>query len=389
MDHSLSWVEVSAQNLRHNIGVFRNLVGPDRIICPAVKSNAYGHGLKECAAVMLESGPDGKQGANWLGVNSLFEAFELRDSGITPLITAPIYIMGYIALAELEIAIKSGFHFVVYNRETLAKIDEICKKTNLPAFTHIKVETGNNRQGVSQKDLPDFLDYYKQNPMIKAEGVSTHFANIEDTVDHSYAEYQLANFKQMVETIKSHGLNPTYFHCANTAATILFPDTYFNMVRTGIGNYGLWPSSETLISAKQAGINIELKPVLSWKTRIAQVKNIAAGEFIGYGCSYKTSTPTRLAILPVGYYDGYDRNLSNRSYVLIHGQRAPIRGRVCMNIAMADVTYIPEAALEDEVVLIGKQGDENISVEQIAGWIGKINYEITTGINGKIKRVVV
>jgi alanine racemase len=385
MDHSLSWVEISAQNLRHNMGVFRRLVGPDRVICPAVKSNAYGHGLKECAAVMLESCPSGEKGANWLGVNSLFEAFELRDAGIN----APIYIMGYIALSELEIAVKSGFHFVVYNRETLAKLDEICKKENLPAFTHIKVETGNNRQGVLKKDLPDFLDYYKKNSMIKAEGVSTHFANIEDTVDHSYAEYQLANFKQMVEAIKSHGLNPTYFHCANTAATILFPDTYFNMVRTGIGNYGLWPSSETLISAKQAGINIELKPVMTWKTRIAQVKNIAAGEFIGYGCSYKTSTPTRLAILPVGYYDGYDRNLSNRSYVLIHGKRAPIRGRVCMNIAMADVTYIPEAALEDEVVLIGKQGDENISVEQIAGWIGKINYEITTGINGKIKRVVV
>jgi alanine racemase len=379
MDHSLSWVEISEKNLRHNVGVFRKLIGPGRAMCPAVKANAYGHGLIECARIMLDSG------ANFLGVNSLFEAVELREAGIK----APVYIMGYIPFHELEFAVKKGFHFVVYNRETMEILKKICRKLKKPALTHLKIETGNNRQGIFMKDLPSFLDYYKKNPLIRLEGIATHFANIEDTIDHSYAELQLKNFRAAAEKIIRSGINPKYIHCANTAATILFPETLFNMVRTGIGNYGLWPSNETLISARHEGRKIELKPVLSWKTRIAQIKKIPAGSFIGYGCTYKTSKPTRLAILPVGYYDGYNRHMSNRAHVLIHGKRAPIRGRICMNICMADVTYIPQAKLEDEVVLLGKQKDETISAEQVAEWADTINYEITTNINCRLKRLVV
>jgi alanine racemase len=161
------------------------------------------------------------------------------------------------------------------------------------------------------------------------------------------------------------------------------------MVRTGIGNYGLWPSSETLISARHEKRNIELRPVLTWKTRIAQIKEVEAGSFVGYGCTYKTAAPGRLAVLPVGYYDGYYRNLSNNGYVLIQGRRAPVRGRVCMNILMVDVTDIPKAGLEEEVVLLGRQGEEYISAEHIAKWMRGINYEITTNINAKLKRVVV
>jgi len=379
MEHNNAWVEINKDDLRHNIGVFRKLIGPGRIMCPAVKSNAYGHGLIECAPVMLEAGAD------WLGVNALFEAFALREAGIR----APIYIMGYILLDELSAAVEAGFHFVVYNMETMLKLAKICNRTGLPALTHLKAETGNYRQGVDESDLQKFIDFYKANPLVKLEGVTTHFANIEDTVDHSYAEFQLANLKRFVETMRSAGLNPSHIHCANTAATILFPDTYFNMVRTGIGNYGLWPSTETIISAKHTGVNVELKPVLTWKTRIAQIKDVPEGALVGYGGTYKTPRATRLAIIPVGYYDGFDRNLSNKGYVLIHGQRAPIRGRVCMNIAMVDVTDIPAAALEDEVVLIGKQGEEELTAEQMANWLGRINYEITTNINAKHRRVLV
>jgi alanine racemase len=379
MEHSLSWVEISADALRHNIGVMRSLIGHDRIMCPAIKSNAYGHGMVECAGIMANAGAD------WLGVNALFEAVDLREAGIT----APVYIMGYISLNELEIAVENGFHFVVYNRETMEHLNTVCGRLQKPALTHIKVETGNNRQGILKRDVNSFLDFYKNNPLIKLEGVTTHFANIEDTVDHSYADAQLNKFKTIIDEIKSHGFTPAHIHCANTAATILFPDTYFNMVRTGIGNYGLWPSNETLISARHEGKNIELKPVLSWKTRIAQIKDVPEGEFIGYGCTYKATRDIKLAILPVGYYDGYDRRMSNRAYVLIGGQRAPVRGRVCMNICMADVTDIPTAKLEDEVVLLGCQGEENLSAEQLAMWSESINYETTTKINGKLKRVVV
>jgi alanine racemase len=377
MKHSLTWVEISAENLQSNLQTLKNLAG-GALFCPAIKANAYGHGLMECAPLIAG-------GADWLCVNALYEATELQEIGVKK----PIYIMGYVPLHELKEAVERGLRLVAYNAQTLLKLAEICASSGKPAFTHLKLETGNNRQGVLSEDLSAVLEIYKSNPLVKLEGVTTHFANIEDTTDRAYADFQLKNFNEMIAVIESAGLKPVYKHCANTAATLLFPDTHFNMVRAGIGVYGLWPSNETFVSASHLGNKIELKPVLSWKTKIAQVKKVPAGSFIGYGCTYKTSKDTRLAILPVGYYDGYDRKLSNTAYVLIRGARAPLRGRVCMNMIMVDVTDIPQAALEDEVVLLGNQGDEKLSAEQIAKWSGTINYEVTTRINERLKRVVV
>ncbi len=377
--NGLNRVEISKANLEHNVKVFKSLAGDERVLCPAVKANAYGHGLLQCAPIVVEAGAD------WLGVNSIIEAKKLIDAGID----APIYVMGYIALDDLEEAVLMGIRFVVYNEETLRRLGEICKKHSLFALTHLKLETGNNRQGILRKDIGRIMAIYRENPLIGLDGVATHFANIEDTIDHSYADLQLKMFEDMISDIKKEGFEPTYRHCANTAASILFPNTYFNMMRAGIGIYGLWPSSETHLSASHEGKDIELKPVLSWKTRIAQIKEVPAGEYIGYGCTYRSPKETKLAILPLGYYDGYDRKLSNTAYVLIHGKRAPIRGRVCMNICMADITEIPEARLEDEVVLLGKQGEETISAEKMASWVGSINYEVVTRINESMERVVV
>jgi len=377
--HSLTWVEVSRKNLVHNVGVFRNIIGDDRVLCCAVKANAYGHGLTTVAPIMLEAGAD------WLGVNSLFEAESLRESGIK----APIYIMGYVQRNELKFVVEQGFHFVVYNRDTLLKIVEVCADVNNPAFTHLKLETGNFRQGVQDNDLNDIAEIYNRNEVLRLEGVSTHFANIEDTTDHSYAKAQLERFKSMISKLEAFGLHPKYKHCANSAATMLFPDTYFNFVRVGIGNYGLWPSKETYISSLQEGENIELKPVLSWKTKIAQIKNVPSGSYVGYGCTFKTTYDARLAVLPVGYYDGYRRKFSNCSFVLIHGKRAPVRGRVAMNMTVVDVTHIPEAKVEDTVVLLGADGNEHSSAENLAECAETINYEITTEINDVLDRRVV
>ena len=379
MEHSLTWVEISRGNLKHNIKTFKDLIGPERILCAAVKGNAYGHGLKVCAPVMMEAGAD------WLGVNALFEAFELRKISVT----APIYIMGYIRLDELSIAVENGFHFVVYNTETLHELAHLSRKLQRPALTHLKIETGTHRQGVLEADLQEILEIYQSNPLIKMEGVAAHFANIEDTTDHSYADFQLRNFKQIIEKIRAAGFHPQFIHTANTAATMLFPETYFTMVRTGIGNYGLWPSEETFLLAKQLGKNILLKPVMSWKTRVVQIKKVPAGSFIGYGCTYKTDRESTIAVLPVGYYDGYDRGFSNNSDVLIHGKRAPLRGRVFMNMIVVDVTDIPGVVVEDEAVLLGQEGDEKISAEAMAKRLGTINYEITTRINEKIERRLV
>ena len=175
---------------------------------------------------------------------------------------------------------------------------------------------------------------------------------------------------------------------ACSAATILFPEAHFGLARVGISSYGIWPSKETRVSANHiAGADLELKPVLSWKTRVAQLKTVPAGGYVGYGCSWRAPVETRLAVLPIGDADGYDRGLSNVGHVLIKGHRAPIRGRVCMNVTMVDVTHIPDVTLEEEVVLLGKQGSEAITAETLAGWCGTIAYEVVSRISPALPRV--
>lgn len=353
-------------------------------MCPAVKANAYGHGLKEVAPLVLEAGAD------WLGVDNLAEAMQLKENGIT----APIYIMGHIPPNELEIAVREGFHFVVYRIETLDKLKEVTHKLNLPAYTHLKLETGTNRQGAMETDLAKLIELYKDEVLIVLEGVATHYANIEDTTDHSYAAAQTERFFGMINTIENAGLKPKYRHCANSAATILFPQTHGNFVRPGIATYGLWPSRETQISYRsrhkaEGEEDLELKPVLSWKTRVAAVKNIPADSSIGYGCTFTTTRDSSIVILPVGYSDGIRRSQSDKGHVLINGKRAPIRGRVMMNMCVADVTDIPDVHPEDEVVILGEQGDQRITAEQIGELQGTINYEVVTQINPLIERRVV
>ncbi len=370
---NLTWVEVSADALKNNIENFRRIVGPDRILCPCVKANAYGHGLVECGRVFLEAGAD------WLGVNALYEARALRAAGVE----SPIYVLGYVSLADLEEACELECRIVVYNKETIVKLGELGRDVRV----HLKAETGNNRQGVLGEALVELAQLTGRYENIKIEGFSTHFANIEDTTDHSYADKQLSRFNEAYESLKEAGFEIPIRHCGNSAATILFDKTRFEMVRPGISTYGMWPSNETYVAyTKEVGDGFKLMPAFTWKTKIAQIKTVAPGEQIGYGCTFKTSHETRLAILPVGYYDGYDRGL-NGAHVLIHGKLAPVRGRICMNIIMVEVTDIPEASLEDEVVLMGRQGDEEISAELFASWAGTINYEVTTRVNERIPRI--
>lgn len=371
----LNWVEISKEALSNNVKQFRRIIGENVLLCPCVKANAYGHGLVDCSKTFIEAG------ANWLAVNSLYEAEALRAGGVN----APIYILGYVEMAELPRAVELECRLVAYNKEMIETLGIL----NKPVKIHIKVETGNNRQGVFVKDLIEFAEFVKSFGNIEIEGLTTHFANVEDTTDHSYAELQLAKFNEGIKKLESIGVNVPIKHCANSAAAILFPKTHFQLVRVGIASYGMWPSNETYLSyLKEVGDGFKLMPALTWKTKIAQIKTIPAGEYIGYGCTYKTGHDTRLAILPVGYYDGYDRGV-NGGHVLIRGKRAPVRGRVCMNIIMVEVTDIPEASLEDEVVLMGKSGDEEISAEQFGKWAGTINYEVTTRINERVPRRLV
>lgn len=378
----LTWAEISRPAAKHNIDTLRKRVGESVLLAPSVKANAYGHNILLFSKLALESGAD------WLCVNTLFEADLLRQAGIK----APIYIMGYVLQKDLPEVVRLGCRLVVYNKGTVKGLAQAAKKLHTKALIHLKIETGNHRQGIFREDLEDFIDYAKKFPQIFIEGIATHFANIEDIDDKSphrrYPGLQLEKFQKTVADLAKKGLRIPIRHAANSAATLLFPNTHFELVRPGIAVYGLWPSEEIKKSVKKSNPRMELRPVLSWKTRIAQIKEIPKGAYVGYGCTFKTSQKTRLAILPVGYYDGFDRGFSNNGYVLIHGQKAPVRGRVCMNITMVDVTKIPQARVEDTVTILGKNGREEITAEALAKMLGTINYEVTTRIREGIPRVI-
>ncbi|RKX24127.1 MAG: alanine racemase [Candidatus Zixiibacteriota bacterium] len=291
----------------------------------------------------------------------------------------------------IEAVVESDIEPVIFTREALTKLGKLSTRTKRKIRTHLKLETGTNRQGVSENKLKSFAAIYKKYPLLgKPYGAGMHFANIEDTTNHEYATEQLSRFNRMVRQMTVLGIRPTVRHTACSAALLLFEKTRFELVRPGIAVYGHWPSKETYLSYRLAGgTNRILKPILSWKTRVTQIKDVPADSFVGYGCTYRTSTRTRLAVLPVGYYDGYDRSLSNVAYVLIKGKRAPIRGRVCMNLVMVDITDIPGVKLEEPVVLIGKQGREKLTIEQLADWAGTINYEMLARLSPATPRLVV
>ncbi|MDO9026450.1 MAG: alanine racemase [bacterium] len=373
----LIWVELNKKALLKNLQAFHGLLGNGTILCPVVKSNAYGHGAFQTARMIQDSGL-----AGWLAVNSVDEGLELRRRGIK----LPVLVLGYVPLERLSEAALHDLRLTVYNRETVLKLKAL--KTKKKIYLHLKLETGTNRQGVDLKGALLLAKMIKGSKSLVLEGYSTHFANIEDTTDRSFAGRQLQRYQKMLEELGKKGFPAPVNHIACTAASLVFPRTRLQLARIGIGLYGLWPSRETMVSLKEQGSEFKLEPVLSWKTRVAQVKEVPAGEYIGYGCTFRTSRRTRIAVLPLGYYDGYDRKLSNTAYVLIKGKRAPIRGRVCMNLCMADITDIQGVKPEDEVVLLGKQGKEQVSAEQLAQWIGTINYEVVTRINPMLPRVV-
>lgn len=366
------WLEINKVNLWHNIKQFQKLIGKKKL-CLVVKANAYGHGLIGISKIISK-----KSQNIWLGVNSVDEAIILRKNGIKN----PILILGYVELGRLKKAVDIGARLTVYNLETIKKLGQLKEK----AFVHLKVETGTGRQGILLEDIVNFAKEIKKYPNIRLEGLSTHFANIEDTTNHKYAQKQLDIFKEVVSLLEKNKIRIPIKHIACTAAAILFPETHFDMARVGIGLYGLWSSKETFISALQKKKKIILKPVLTWKTKVIQIKKMKAGSFIGYGCTKRLNKDSVIVVLPVGYSDGYDRKLSSVGNVLIHGQRARIVGRVCMNMIMADVSDIENVKLEDEVVLLGKQNNEEITAEEIADKVGTINYEIVSRINPLLPR---
>lgn len=369
-----TWIEVSKNNLLHNFRVLKR-VAKGAKFAAVIKANAYGHGLSEVVGIL-------KDQTDFFAVDSLEEGLLVRR-----LTSKPVLVLGYIPSFGLKEAVKSDLSFVVYNLETLKKIVDL--RLSERAKVHLKIETGLNRQGIQLSNLSKFIEVFKKDrQLFEIEGVSTHFANIEDTLDSSFAETQINNFKKSLKVLEKGGINPKYSHSAASAATILYKSTHFNLVRVGIGLYGLWPSREARIAAKTMRKELDLKAVLSWKSLVSQVKEIKVGESVGYGRAWIASRNTKIAIIPVGYSDGFDRKLSNSGRVILQGRYAPVIGRVAMNMIMVDVTEIPNVGLEDEVVIIGRKGKLEISANEIAEKLGTINYEIVSRLSPFLPRII-
>lgn len=377
----LTWCEIERRALKSNVRQLRQIVDRGPVLAPVVKANAYGHGLELAADAFVEGGAD------WLCVNSLSEAERLRHAGIS----VPIYALGYVPTADMPAAIELECDLVVYDPDVAHAASLAAQAAGRgPARLHLKLETGNNRQGLAEDDALQLARAIHADPHLDLAGLSTHFADVEDTTDHTFADLQQTRFQHFVQRLAAEGIQARHLHMSNSAAAILWPAVHLDLVRAGIACYGMWPSTESYVSAVVAGrAAVRLTPAMSWKTRVVQVKEVPAGDYVGYGRTYRATHTTHLAILPVGYYDGYDRSLSNLAHVLVRGQRAPIRGRVCMNIVAVDTTHIPGVRPGDEVVLLGKQDAEVITAEQLAGWSGTINYEVTTRINERIPRIAV
>ena len=373
----LSWIEIDRARLKSNLAEFRKLIGPSTALMVVVKANAYGHGLEAVSATIAED-------ADWLGVNCADEAITLTQVGIEK----PIAILGHTALDQIDHLVRNGYRQVLYRLDLAIALSAAATKFRTTAKVHLKIETGTNRQGIALGDLDGFVSTVSRLPGIEIEGVYTHFANIEDTLDPAFARGQVDRFLNAIAILKRLGVNPPHVHASATAGALLYPDMEFSMVRVGIGAYGIWPSRETQIAARERGRQLSLAPILTWKTRVAQVKTIQTGDYVGYGLTYQARRPMQVVVLPVGYYDGYDRELSNSGRALIHGQHVPVIGRVAMNMTMLDVTDTG-AQVDEEVVLLGRQGNAEIRVEEMAEKIGTIPYEVVSRINPLIERRLV
>jgi alanine racemase len=355
--------------LRWNMRQIKARTKSDTQVLCMVKANAYGHGALPVARTLAE------EGAHGFGVATVEEALELRRGGIGQ----PILVVAGAFPEQIGLFTEYRLIPAVHDLEAAKCLDRAAQQRGVILPIHIKVDTGMSRLGFLAAEVELWLPEVQRLKALQIAGVFSHFSQAE-TVQGSYTQAQLRSFAGLVERLRTQLETPPRAHLANSAATITLPEAYFDMVRPGIMLYGAYPSAEM----KSA---ITLKPVLSWKTRITQLKKVPAGTSISYGQTFVTKRKSLIATLPVGYADGYKRLLSNRAEVLVNGRRAPVVGRVCMDLTMVDVTAIPNVQSRDEVVLLGCQAASEITADQMAAWADTISYEIFTSISARVPRI--
>ncbi|OGG73381.1 alanine racemase [Candidatus Kaiserbacteria bacterium RIFCSPLOWO2_01_FULL_53_17] len=371
-----TWIEINARFLGSNLAWFQRRARPAGIMA-VVKSNAYGHGLSLVAKLLAESK---KRTGHWslvtghsllwFGVDSITEALRLRRDGIKN----PILVLGYTLPAHFPDAVRGGITLAISSCDGLAALRRARVK---PAF-HLKFDTGMHRHGFQEHELGKLIEKIQEYRLIPG-GAFSHLAAADNV---GFSKKQIAVFERCLEALTKAGIKPKVIHFNKTEGILSYPrrDT---LARLGIGLYGYVPKQGVGLPKTPKNV---VRPVLAWKTVVSEVKRVRKGERIGYDLTYRFPRDAVIAVLPIGYWHGFDRGLSNRGEVLIRGRRAPVRGRICMDITMVEVTHIPGVRVGDEVVLIGKQGGERITADDIAKKIDTTSYEVLTRINPLIKK---
>ncbi len=360
-------IDLSA--LRHNLAQVRRRLAASCGILAVVKADGYGHGAVMVARTLAQAGVAG------LGVSTLAEGVALREAGIT----APVLVMGALLPHQCPDLVAYRLTPVIHDRAIAVRLADYLAAKGLVYPAHIKVETGMGRLGF---DPHEVLPLLQSNPFaqtVRLEGIMTHLADA-DGEDAGYTEEQVARFRALVDRLAAMGLSVPLVHVANTAAILRHPAAHFTAVRPGIMLYGYHTLSAT-------PPDVDLRPVLTLAATVVQVRAIKAGDSVSYNRQFVAPRASRIAVLPIGYADGYSRALSNRGTVLVRGRRVPVCGRVCMDMTMVDVTDVPEVTPGDEAVLIGRQGDQAISALDLAGWLGTIPYEVLCGIGPRVPRL--
>jgi len=365
----LTWAEIDLDAIAQNAAELKRRAGAQAELMVAVKANGYGHGAVPVSRAALAGG------ATRLAVHRTLEGLQLRQAGIT----APILILGYTLPAESERIAHWNLTPTVNSRSQAKALSEAAMAQGKALPIHVKVDTGMSRYGLLPDEVLDFWRFLSGLPGLDLEGLYSHHC-VADLADKAFTRHQFSIYMEVVGRLEEAGFAIPLKHVSNSATTLDLPEMALDMVRCGIALYGLRPSDEVEPA-------VPLRPALTLKSRLARVRTLPAGASISYGRTYITDKPTRVALVPVGYGDGYHRILSNRGTVLIHGQRAPIVGRVCMDQFVVDVSHIPTARLHAEVVLIGRQGEELIPAEEVARWAETINYEVTTSLLPRVVRI--
>src|SRR3989344_2955615 len=370
----LSYIGLSRKNLEHNIKIFRGLIPKKTKLAAVIKANAYGHGQNEIAKMT-------ERFIDYFQVDDIDELRLLRK-----VTRKPALVLGYIAKDELLESVKLGCIIAIYDIERLKILNNIGKKQRQKPKIHLKIDAYFGRQGILLGELDKFLSEAKKLKNIRIEGIYSHYSHLKDSKDLSHTEKQIKAFSEAISIAESHGYKNLCRHISASSGALLnkISPSHASMVRIGIGTYGLWPSLQIKRKFQK---KFNLRPVMRWVSHVAQVKTVPKNYSVGYGLSFITKKPTKIAVIPQGYGDGYGRKLSNKGEVLIRGKRCRVLGIITMNMFVVDVSHVPNVRPEDEVVLIGEQKRERITPGDIGSKIDTVNYEIVTRISPLLPRI--